>query len=101
MGESGMAMMLRSLGFDADGMKRNMEEFMGAMKAGVEKINANQATIEAKLDRIEKLVERPGTTTAIMEDGEPTGVLMTTEKFPNEILEDAAAIENLESMTRR
>jgi hypothetical protein len=90
MGESGMTMMLRSLGFDPDGMKRDIEQFMAAMKAAVEKVNANQASIEATLDRIEKLVEHPGATTAIVtESGEDAGVLLTTEKFPREMLEDA------------
>jgi hypothetical protein len=87
--ESGMSMMLKSLGFDTEGVKRDLEQFMNAMKTGVEKINTNQVRIEEKLDRIERLVEHPGTTTAIERDGEPSGVLLTTEKFPREILEDA------------
>lgn len=90
MPESGMTMMLKSLGFDTDGMKRDLEQFMLAMKTGVEKINANQARIEAKLERIENLIEQPGKTTAIAdENGEHTGILLTTEKFPREMLEDA------------
>lgn len=93
MSDSGMAMMLKSFGFDTDGIKRDLEQFMLAMKTGVEKINANQARIEEKLQRIENLIEHPGETTAIIENGENTGILLTTEKFPREMLEDAAMIE--------
>ncbi len=91
--QSGMSQMLKSLGFDTDALKKDIEQFMGAVKSGIETINANQARIEAKLDRIEKLVEHPGTTTSIAtEAGEESGVLLTTEKFPNEILEDAGMV---------
>ena len=88
MSDSGMAMMLKSFGFDTDGIKRDLEQFMGAMKNGVEKINANQAAIEAKLDHIVNLIQQPGETTAITVNGENTGVLLTTEKFPQEMLDD-------------
>lgn len=86
---SGMAMMLKSLGVDPDEIRGNVEQFMGYMKAAADKINANQAIIEAKLDRIEKLIDPPGETTVITENGEHTGVLLTTEKFPLEMIVDA------------
>jgi hypothetical protein len=93
MAESGMAMMVKSLigavGIDPEGLKRDIEQFMAMMKAGVDQLNANQARIDAKLDRIEKLVAQPGETVAVLDDlGNATGVLLTTEKFPDAMLED-------------
>ena len=37
MAESGMVMMLRAMGVDPEGIKRDMTQFMEAIKAGVEK----------------------------------------------------------------
>ena len=108
---SGMAMMLKSLGVDPDEIRGNVEQFMAYMKAAADKINANQAIIEAKLrelqtqgtnlweqnntlrqhiDRIEKIIDPPGETVHITENGLGTGVLVTTEKFPQELIDDAA-----------
>lgn len=102
---SGMAMMLKSFGIDPDEIRGNVEDFMTYMKAAADKINANQTIIEVKLtelqtqgtnlweqnntlrqhiDRIEKLIEQPGETIHIKENGLGTGVLVTTEKFPQE-----------------
>lgn len=82
--------MLRAFGFDPAEMRQNAEDFMVGVKTVMEKLEANQLRIEAKLDCIEKLIEHPGETTVITENGENTGVLLTTEKFPREMLEDAA-----------
>ena len=97
-GLSGMGMMLKGMGFDPEEMKMQAEQFMAMMQAGVAKINANQvqleatqARIEAKLDRaIEILESTTGSTTPILDDqGKPTGALLTTEKFPQAMLDDA------------
>lgn len=107
---SGMAMMLKSLGIDPDEIRGNVEQFMAYMKAAADKINANQAVIELKLrelqtqgtnlweqnntlrqhiDRIEKLIDLPGETVHIKENGLGTGILVTTEKFPQELIDEA------------
>ena len=83
---SGPAMLLKSLGLDPEEIQQNVESFKAAMAAAVAKIDANQARIEAKLDDI--LAGQKGETIAIKEDGKHTGVLMTTEKFPDEMLRD-------------
>ena len=83
---SGPAMLLKSLGLDPEEIQQNVESFKAAMAAAVAKIDANQARIEAKLDEI--LAGQKGETTAIVEDGKHTGVLMTTEKFPDAMLRD-------------
>jgi hypothetical protein len=88
---SGMAMMLKSFAIDPDEIRGNVEQFMAYMKAAADKINANQAIIEAKLDRIEKLIDPPGETVHIKENGLGTGVLVTTEKFPQELIDEANA----------
>jgi hypothetical protein len=108
MAASGMAMMLKSLGLDPDELKANVEAFMLHMKAQAEKINQNQARLEAMLatvedqgttalSRLEDLQamvlivaagESQGTTTAILENGRASGNLITSEKFPQEMIED-------------
>ena len=83
--------MMKSLGLDPDELKNSVEAFMFHMKAQAETINANQKRLEDKLDAIsEKLdsIHPPASTTAIYEDGKHTGVLITTEKFPQEMLDD-------------
>jgi hypothetical protein len=87
MGDSGVTMMLRAMGVDPEGIKRDVQQFMETVKAGVEKVNANQERIEMKLDRIEKLLDPAGSTVEIEKpNGEATGVLLTTEKFPQRMI---------------
>jgi hypothetical protein len=82
-----MTMMLRAMGIDPEGIKRDVQQFMDTVKTGVEKINANQARIESQLDRIEKLLDPPGETVSVNKpNGEATGVLLTTERFPAPLL---------------
>jgi hypothetical protein len=99
MAASGMAIMLKTLGLDPDELKSNVDGFMSHMKDQAATINANQQRIEAKLEHIEAktdnvltlMVERigpPPSTTAILENGEHTGILITNEKFPQEMIDD-------------
>jgi hypothetical protein len=102
MAASGMAMMLKSLGLDPDELKGNVEAFMSHMKDQAEKINQNQARLESKLDALENslgniahilaalslLVAPQASTTAILENGAHSGNLITSEKFPTEMIED-------------
>lgn len=85
---SGPAMLLKSLGLDPEELQQNVEAFKLTIAAAVEKIEVNQARIEAKLDQIIAALPVKGETMAIEEDGKETGVLVTTEKFPDEMLRD-------------
>lgn len=90
MAMNGTAMMLKSLGIDPDQIQRNVEEFMTAVKGALEKVDANQARIETKLDAIQaRLDAGAGSTTHIHANGKPAGVLVTDEKFPQEMLDEA------------
>jgi hypothetical protein len=108
----GMGMMLRACGIDPDEMKQQAEQFMIFMKQGVEKINANQERIESALKSISaaqersaerinaelaiissllllQQQEREGTTSVVRdENGGHTGVLITSEKFPQAMIDD-------------
>jgi hypothetical protein len=87
MAESGVTMMLRAMGVDPDGIKRDVQQFMESVKAMGDKLDANQQRIEAKLDRIQRELEHPGETVEINKpNGEATGVLLTTEKFPEQMV---------------
>jgi hypothetical protein len=93
MAETGTMRLLKSLGLDTEGMQRDAQQFMQTIQLGVEKINANQERIESKLDRIEKILNQPGHTSEIRTaSGEPTGVLVTTERFPQEMIDDAQVV---------
>lgn len=101
-----MAMMLKSLGIDPDEIKGSIDQFMQTMKAAAEKINANQLSIEAKLDMIQAklnemqtIIDDPGHTTQIKANGEDTGILVTTERFPKEMLEDVMGADTSEVST--
>lgn len=97
--DTGATMMLKALGFNPDELKGTVEGFMDHMKQQAATINANQARLEAKQDatteELGKLCElvadlagpRP-TTRAILENGEETGVLITSEKFPQAMIDD-------------
>ena len=96
MAVSGMAMMLKSLGLDPDELKASVEAFMSHMKDQADKINANQARLEANDARLEEKLDHvlsgitvapseAGTTTPILENGKATGVIVTDEKFPQEM----------------
>jgi hypothetical protein len=95
-----MAMMLKSLGIDPDEIKGSIDQFMQTMKAAAEKINANQLSIEAKLDMIQAklnelqtIIDDPGHTAQIKANGEDTGILITTERFPKEMIDDVMGPE--------
>jgi hypothetical protein len=92
---SGMGMMLKSLGIDPDEIKASIEQFMLTMQSAAERIKENQSAIEtrmtamdAKLDRIAALIDQPGDTIHVQEDGRDTGILITSEKFPQAMLDD-------------
>lgn len=93
---SGMTGMLKALGLDPDELKKNVETFMETMTAAAQQIKANQIAIETKLTAIEGQLKRiqaelpeAGTTTSIKnDDGNDTGILVTTEKFPDELIRD-------------
>jgi hypothetical protein len=94
-------MLLKAMGVDPAQVKQNIEEFMAMMRTGVEKIDAAQQRIESKLDAIlanQELArgtgaDRPPSTQHILENGANTGVLITGEKFPKEMLADAGMVE--------
>jgi hypothetical protein len=95
---SGMAGMLKALGVDPDELKANVETFMVNMKAQAETINANQARLEAQGARIEGKLDAvltrfdelspASSTKEVLEDGKPTGVLITSERFPQAMIDD-------------
>jgi hypothetical protein len=84
---SGIGLLLQSFGFNPEEIKGSVESFIAHMKDQAAAINANQARIETKLDTIIDLLPR-AMTTPILENGEATGVLVTNEKFPQEMLDD-------------
>ena len=95
----GKAMMMQALGLDPEELKLSAEAFMANMKQQAETINANQRRLEDKLDAagsklgeladlITELVGPRPSTTAILENGRHTGVLITDEKFPQEMIDD-------------
>lgn len=100
MAVSGMAGLLKSMGVDADQIQTNIELFTAGMKAQAETINANQVRLEAQGARIEtklnQVLDRldamdPGgdpRTREVFENGKPTGVLITNEKFPQALIDD-------------
>lgn len=97
--ESGMSQLIAKL--SPQGIKEQVETFIAGMKAQAEASAAAQTRMEAKLDAIaaalDKLVftilsavaEAPtSSTTPILDNGRSSGVLLTSEKFPQEILND-------------
>jgi hypothetical protein len=117
MAESGVSRMLsvikERVGFDPEAIREHAEQFMADMQATAEKINQNQLRIERMLTDLQTLTNRltyqvhesvtrleaiqatleatanEGTTTPVYANGEHTGVLITSEKFPEEMLQDA------------
>ncbi len=98
MAMSGMAGLLKSMGVDTEELQANVQTFMQGMQAQAQTINANQARleaqgvrIEAKLDtvltRLDELAPAPSTK-EVLEDGKPTGVLITSERFPQAMIDD-------------
>jgi hypothetical protein len=82
---------LKAMGIDPEELRANVDAFMTGMKAQAEKINANQARLEEKLDRIIFIVEEllpQESTREIIEDGQHTGVLVTNERFPQAMIDD-------------
>lgn len=91
MAVNGMTTMMKAMGLDPDELKATVEQFMGGMKDQAAKINANQGRLETKLDVIlMKLAELSPivATRQILENGEATGVLITNERFPQEMIDD-------------
>jgi hypothetical protein len=95
---SGMQGLLKSMGFDPDAMKGQLEAFIANMQAAAAAISANQARLEAQgarieaqgaaiLGRLDLLAPAPRTV-EVLEDGKPTGVLITDEKFPQAMIDD-------------
>jgi hypothetical protein len=96
MAVSGVALMMRSLGVDPEKLRESIEAFMATMTTAAATINANQKRIEENLGRIERQLAAievklsdPGETTELAgPDGRSSGVLLTTEKFPDAMLRD-------------
>ena len=102
MGSTGTAMMLKALGLDPEEIKANIEGFMQQMRDQAHTINGNQLRIETKLDAIDGTLRRlaisaaagglgavPKSTAELCDNqGDPTGVLVTNERFPQQLLED-------------
>lgn len=89
--ESGMAVMMKTLGLDPAEIKTHVEAFTSHMKAQAEAINANQQRIEEKLDRIEAKLDGhgiPATRELLDVNGKPTNVLITDERFPQAMIDD-------------
>jgi hypothetical protein len=97
--ESMVASGLKALGLDPEAIKAEVEAFMAHMREQVAAIHASQERLEAKVDasthelgRLSHLVDelagvRPSTV-PILENGAATGTFMTTEKFPQELIDD-------------
>lgn len=93
-----MAGLLKTMGFDPDAMKAQLEAFIQNMQAAAAAISANQARLEAQGAKIEAqgeailarldLIAPAPRTVEIIEDGKPTGVLITDEKFPQQMIDD-------------
>lgn len=88
-----MASMMKSFGLDPEEIKANIDGFMLHMKAQGEKVEANQIRIEQKLDAHTELLailvdQKTGTSTAILENGVDTGTFVTSEKFPQRMIDD-------------
>lgn len=92
MAKSGIELLLAAAGIDPAEIRANIEAFMASMKATAEQVNANQKRIEDKLDLILAAQPPAPTTQHIRENGELTGVLVTEEKFPDEVLKDAGIL---------
>jgi hypothetical protein len=77
-----------------ENMEAQVKQFTDGMKAQAEAINANQGRIEAKLEtilsRLDAISPAP-TTTEVLENGEPTGVLVHSEKFPQAMIDDVTS----------
>jgi hypothetical protein len=97
---SGTGMMLKSLGIDPEEIKKNAEVFMEQMKLAIAEVKKNQLTLESKCDLILTnqqhfnlliggLIEA-GTTVKLQdEEGKDLGIISTSEKFPQEVLDAA------------
>jgi hypothetical protein len=96
---SGIEILLKAAGIDPGEIRASIDQFMSSMKATADAINANQGRIETKLNTIISNQEKASqaasqaTTTHVLENGRPTGVLLTDEKFPDEVLKDAGVLE--------
>jgi hypothetical protein len=116
---SGIGLMMKSMGIDPDEIRGDVEKFMSGVKVSIAKIDAAQVKVEAKLDEIilalatEKAVNRgiagsletllaiqagladAGSTITLRDDqGRSLGVLETTEKFPQEVIDAVNAEAN-------
>jgi hypothetical protein len=93
-----MAGLLKSMGFDAEKLTQELNEFTLNMQRAAATINANQLRLEGQGARIEaqaaaimaKLEDlHPSPSTReVYEDGAPTGVLIHDEKFPQALIDD-------------
>lgn len=101
MSQSGVQMVMSRLGLDPAELTKHVEAFTADMKAAAAAINANQQRIETKLDEIDAKVDeclnRTGaqpveaSTTEILDaQGRPTNVLVTSERFPQRMIDDVS-----------
>ena len=100
--QNGMAGLLKTMGLDPDELKANVEGFMAGMRDQAAKINGNQERLEAQGSRVESKLDAiilrldeaipPGSTREILEDGAATGVLITSERFPQAMLDDVNGV---------
>ena len=66
MAMSGAAMLLKSMGLDPEELQQSIEAFKSSMAGAVQKIDANQARIEAKLDEIIAALPAKGETHPVL-----------------------------------
>jgi|ERR1700727_1343432 len=118
---SGMdTLMSRLGGLIPEDLKRSVEQFMSDMQRAAEKINANQVRIETALASLQASINRlegmqddhnahivsairllmptpPITTHILDENGQASGNFITSEKFPQEMLDDVMATERAQA----
>lgn len=101
--ESGMVALMKGFGLDPAEIKQHVEAFTSHMKAQAAAINANQQRIEAKLEahdaKLDELLNRTAaqpveaSTTEILDvSGRPTNVLVTSERFPQAMIDDVNGV---------
>lgn len=99
---SGMGMLLKTLGVNPDEIRASIDSFMSGQKELLTRIAANQERLEASSARIEAKLQfvidqqvtpypHPSTTTELLSNGRPTGIVVSDEKFPQVVLDDAAS----------
>ena len=91
-------MLLRTLGVNPDEIRASIDAFMAGQKELLTRIAANQERLEAATVRLEDKVQfivdqqikpYPSTTEILDDQGRGVGVVVSDEKFPQVVLDDA------------